>query len=107
MRKTYNKLIRDRIPEIMDAQNIDYRVKVMTDSEYRQALLDKLLEEAQEVKQATPGEIVKELADVQEVMHALMEAVGVTPEEVNEAQGKRRQERGGFREKLMLLWTES
>lgn len=103
--RTYNKLIRDRIPEIMDAQNVDYRVTVMTDSEYRQALLDKLLEEAQEVALASPDEVAKELADLQEVMHALMEAVGLTPEEVGEVQARRRRERGGFRNKLMLLWT--
>ncbi|MDZ7705545.1 MAG: nucleoside triphosphate pyrophosphohydrolase [Trueperaceae bacterium] len=106
MRKNYDKLIRDRIPEIMDAQGVTYQVRVMTDAEYQAALREKIVEEANEVVQASPVEITKELADLQEVMDALMVAVGVTPEEVRAMQIERRDERGGFSERLKLLWTE-
>lgn len=95
MRKTYNKLIRDRIPEIMDAAGVEDRVSVMTEAEYRRALLDKVLEEAREVAAASPTEIVKEIADLQEVLEALLRAINLTPEELETLRAQRRAERGG------------
>lgn len=106
MRKNYDKLIRDRVPEIMDAQSVTYEVRVMTDAEYQAALREKIVEEASEVAEASPAELTKELADLQEVMDALMVAVGITSEEVRAMQVERRDERGGFSERLKLLWTE-
>ena len=50
--KTYNKLVRDRIPEIIAAEGRQYATETMADTEYRQALLVKLVEEAQEVADA-------------------------------------------------------
>ncbi|MCI0711669.1 MAG: nucleoside triphosphate pyrophosphohydrolase [Chloroflexi bacterium] len=59
-RREYNKLVRDNIPEIIAANG--------------QALRQKLVEEAQEVLQAKPDELVNELADVYEVLDALIAA---------------------------------
>ena len=62
MKTTYNKLIRDRIPEIIQADGKQYSVEEVGDQEYKQALLDKLLEEAEEVHQAPSEKIALEIA---------------------------------------------
>jgi predicted house-cleaning noncanonical NTP pyrophosphatase (MazG superfamily) len=106
MSKTvYNKLIRDRIPEFIHAAGKQYETAVMTEEEYSQALRSKLVEEAQEAQLAAPGDLATELADLQEVMSALMVVYGVSPEQVNALQATRRDERGGFEQRLKLLWS--
>ena len=106
MRRDYNKLVRDRIPEIIQASGKRCRVETMSEPEYRLALLEKLVEEAQEVRQAAPGELLAELADIQEVLAALMMAWQITPDQVKQVQRRRRAERGGFDQRVKLLWTE-
>lgn len=107
MRRTYEKLIRDRIPELMDADGVRYQVDVLDDAAFRAALLEKLVEEAGEVRAAEGrSELVKELADVLEVVEALLEVEGVGWDEVRGVQEARRVARGGFRRRLRLRWTE-
>ena len=109
MRKEYNKLVRDRIPEIIHESGREYAVEVMPDSEYREALWQKLVEEAIEAQEAAreePHEVATELADLYEVMDTIMDAFGIQREEVVEVQRKRREERGGFARRLRLLWAD-
>lgn len=103
----YNKLIRDKIPEIITASGKQYETEVMPDAEYLAALKEKLVEEALEAKSAAPEELVKELADVLEVLDYLMRANGITDAMVRGMQQKRYEERGGFDKKLKLLWTRN
>ena len=56
---------------------------------------------------AKPEELAQELADVMEVMDALMTAAGIEPEKVREIQKEKRSMRGGFDNKIKLLWTET
>jgi len=72
MRRDYNKLVRDRIPEIIRSGGKQCGIETMPEAEYRQALLQKLVEEAQEARQAAPDELITELADLQEVIAALL-----------------------------------
>ena len=106
MRRDYNKLVRDRIPEIIEASSKRCGIETMPETEYRQALLEKLVEEAQEAHQAAPDELITELADLQEVIAALLAAWHISPEKVQQIQDQRRAERGGFEQRLKLLWTE-
>ncbi len=110
MKRIYGKLIRDRIPEIIAAQGKAFSVSVLAKDAYRDALIAKLLEEANEVKGAMQGgdrdEIIKELADLSEVMDALLNALGISEEEIRGRQKKRREGRGGFEEHLWLEWVE-
>lgn len=102
----YNKLIRDRIPDIIEAEGKCYRVETMTEIEYRQALLAKLSEEAQEASAASAEQLVTELADLYEVIDAVMAAYGIEPSTVLNVQAERRNKRGGFGKRLKLLWVE-
>lgn len=106
MRKETNKLIRDKIPELMEKRGQAFELSTMSDVEYRQALLEKLVEEASEAVQAPSEELVKELADLYEVIDALLTSFAIDRNLLLEEQVKRRAERGGFEQRLRLLWVE-
>jgi predicted house-cleaning noncanonical NTP pyrophosphatase (MazG superfamily) len=102
----YNKLIRDRIPEIMQADGKYYELVVMTEEEYFQSLRSKLVEEALEAQKATIDELVTEIADIQEVIEAILKASHISPKQVELVQTQRHADRGGFEKRLKLLWTK-
>jgi predicted house-cleaning noncanonical NTP pyrophosphatase (MazG superfamily) len=102
----YNKLIRDRIPEIISSGGKQAQVEVMSEAEYREALLEKLVEEAQEATQAGKDDLITEIADLYEVIDAILVAWNISHEEVSKLQTDRRQQRGGFEGQLKLLWTK-
>ncbi|MDE0099926.1 MAG: nucleoside triphosphate pyrophosphohydrolase [Truepera sp.] len=106
MRQCYEKLVRDRIPEIMEREGIRYEIEVLTEELYWEALRKKLVEEAHEVATAGPDELIHELADVHEVLEALQASHGITPDEVDALRKRRREERGGFARKIFLRWTD-
>ena len=102
-----NKLVRDRIPEIIRAAGNDCKAEVLSDEEYRIALREKLVEEAKEAASAEDGEtMMTELADLYEVVTALMAAYKISPEDVRSKQMWRREERGAFRKRIRLLETK-
>ena len=106
MKKTYNKLIRDRIPEIIQADGKHAGIEEMPEAEYRQALLEKLVEEAREAAQASENDLITELADLHEVIDAILATWNIPPEDLLALQTERHQQRGGFEQRLKLLWTE-
>lgn len=106
MRRTYNKLVRDRIPEIIHAEGRECATEVMGEQDYVQALLEKLVEEAEEVRTATQEKRATELADLLEVFDALLQTQNVSLEEIRTIQEHRQAERGSFAKRLKLLWTE-
>lgn len=113
MRTTYGKLIRDRIPEILEAEGLRYEVARLDDAAFRAALLAKLLEEAGEAAAVGDADaagdadaLARELADLYEVIDAIMELHEIEPAGVRALQARRREERGGFARRLALRWTE-
>ena len=106
MRIVYNKLVRDRIPEIIREDGKSCGIEVFTAEAFGQALRTKLIEEAKELAEAPQEEIMKELSDIREVLDALMAYYAVSETEATEMQEQRRTERGGFAQHLKLLWTE-
>jgi predicted house-cleaning noncanonical NTP pyrophosphatase (MazG superfamily) len=77
----------------------------MYEEEFRQALRIKLQEEAQEVAEASPDELATELADLYEVIETMMATYHIDPEIVRNVQIRRREERGGFTQRIRLLRT--
>ena len=106
MRKVYDKLVRDRIPDIIRQSGSECATETFSPDEFRRALRDKLVEEAREAANASDDDLLTELADVEEVVDALLAAYGLTQEDVRRLQDGRRVERGGFTRRLRLLWTE-
>jgi predicted house-cleaning noncanonical NTP pyrophosphatase (MazG superfamily) len=107
VRKEYNKLVRDFIPDLLQRQQVQYGIAEMAQDEYCQALRKKLIEEAQEAAAATEANLITELADLWEVIDATMTAYGIQRHQVLACQQQRRIARGAFDRKLRLLWTES
>ena len=101
----YPKLIRDHIPAIIAASGRQCYTTVLTEPAFRAALLAKLVEEAQEVQAAAPEELLLELADVLEVVEALLSVHQFTFAQVHELQLQRRQVRGGFESRFQLDWV--
>jgi predicted house-cleaning noncanonical NTP pyrophosphatase (MazG superfamily) len=106
MRREYHKLVRDRIPHIIRQEGRACEVESLSPDEFRRALLEKLIEEAQEAVQASPDDLAIELADLYEVIDAVMALHHIDRDSVLAIQQQRRAERGGFTKHLRLLWSE-
>ena len=106
MRREYNKLVRDRIPDIIRRDGRTCEVVELSEADYRAALLAKLVEEAQEAATAAPDQLTAEIADLYEVIDATLAAFGISRENVIAEQQHRAAERGTFRRRLMLIWTQ-
>jgi predicted house-cleaning noncanonical NTP pyrophosphatase (MazG superfamily) len=98
----YNKLVRDKIPHIIEKQGKRCEIRVLADEEYEKMLFAKLQEEVQECLSANQSEIVEELADVVEVVYGLLKQKGVTLEEFEHIRLRKKGERGGFDDRLFL-----
>ena len=98
----YGKLVRDLIPDLIEAEGRTAKVRVLTETELVPALTAKLAEEAEELRQAEPGDRLGELADIYEVLSALTETLGFSGGQVQEAARRKRAERGGFGRRVWL-----
>lgn len=103
MHRTYNKLVRDQIPEIIRKDGYSCETECMDDESYQQALRTKLVEEATEVATANADCLAAEIADLYEVIDALLTSNQLSETRVRELQVQRRQERGGFTQRIRLL----
>ena len=101
--KVFRKLIRDRIPEIMAAKGERAVTRVLDDAEFLTALENKLLEEVQEMRLGENK--AEEIADIYEVLDALIQARGLSKNGIMKLKEQKRAERGGFEEKLFLEST--
>ena len=100
---TYNKLVRDRIPEIIRQAGKTCICSVLTDEEYLRLLDEKLNEELAEYQESKSME---ELADLLEVIQAVARARGSSPEEVERIRKSKAEKRGGFEERILLEEVE-
>lgn len=106
-RKTSNKLIRDKIPEIIKKNGANPKISVLNDHQFKSALKEKLIEEAKELLQAkTYGEILNELSDVLQLLESIALNNNTTIAEVKKQKEKKKIERGGFEKKLFLEYVD-
>lgn len=103
MSKTYNKLVRDRIPEIIAAEGKIAKTRMLNREEYLDALIEKLAEEYEEFK-ADPN--VEELADLQEVLLALADAMNISHGKLAKAVSEKAIKRGSFKKRIYLESVE-
>lgn len=100
----YNKLIRDKILEISKANGTVCDSRILDSEEFKAELLQKLTEEATEVKKAeSKQDITDELADVSEVIRAIQKEFAITDSEIEAARLKKLDIRGGFDQKIYLI----
>lgn len=97
--KVYDKLVRDKIPEIIKADGRECDILTASKEEKYRLLEAKLQEEVNEFLEAKN---LEELADVMEVLFGLAESLGYSEEELLKARNKKLKERGGFKEGIVL-----
>lgn len=103
----YNKLVRDKILEIIEADRLKYNAKVLEPQELLIEVKAKMIEEAKEFNAAdTAHESIEELADVLELVHTALNALGVTYEELEEVRQQKKEKRGGFEKAIYLIDVE-
>ncbi|WP_067726902.1 nucleoside triphosphate pyrophosphohydrolase [Oceanobacillus damuensis] len=104
---TYNKLVRDRIPEIIKNSGKDLKTETLNQDRYILELKKKLFEEVEEYQAAaTEDDALEEMADVLELVHALVHVHGSSMEEVEKIRAEKAEKRGGFDEKVFLIEVE-
>ena len=101
--KIYNKLVRDRIPEIIEASGADCKTEILSDEKYLEMIDAKLDEELAEYHK---DQNIEELADLLEVIHAATIAHGYTLEELEAVRAKKAEKRGRFEKKILLIEVE-
>lgn len=102
--KTYNKLVRDNIPQIIESSGKRCATRILCDSEYIQQLDAKLQEELSEYMQS--GEI-EELCDIAEVICALVLSKGYTLEQFENIRKQKALTNGAFAQKIFLEWVDN
>lgn len=99
----FDKLVRDKIPEIIADSGKKAIFRVLDKTEYLSYLGKKLDEEVAEFHESKN---IEELADIYEVVYALLEVFDVPLESLMAVRNKKRKERGGFSGRICLIETE-
>jgi predicted house-cleaning noncanonical NTP pyrophosphatase (MazG superfamily) len=102
----FNKLVRDRIVSHIEQYGDKPQWRKLDQDQLRQALLNKLQEEAAELQFDDPDLLI-ELADVQEVLVTLIKAAGFTQQQVRLAQRQKRTKVGSFKQRIFIDWVET
>mgnify|MGYP000706780083 CR=1 FL=1 len=97
--KKYHKLVRDRIPEIIESDGEQCVCEVLSSKEYLALLDEKLQEELNEYEESKS---LEELADLLEVMYAVVKARGWSVEELEQVRKEKAKQRGGFEKRTFL-----
>ncbi|MGN1269331.1 MAG: phosphoribosyl-ATP pyrophosphohydrolase [Clostridia bacterium] len=101
--KTYNKLVRDKIPDIIRAEGKLVKTKTLNEEDYRNELNKKLQEE---VKEYLEDNNVEELADIVEVIYGILNSMNISLENFETIRKEKEQKRGAFKEKIFLQESE-
>ncbi len=99
MIELYNKLVRDNIPEIIEASGKSCETEVLSEEDYLKMLDAKVDEELAEYHK---DQNIEELADLLEVIYAAAKARGYTVEQLERVRQKKAEERGGFEKRILL-----
>lgn len=106
MKKVFHKkLIRDKIPQIIEAAGDKYEVRVMGKREFEKELKKKLVEEANELIKTPRKDLLNEMADVLELLKSIANFYKIDFKLLEEKQVQKRKERGGFKKRLFLIWS--
>ena len=95
----YNKLVRDRIPEIIEASGKTCKTEILSDDEYIKMIDAKLDEELAEYHK---DQNIEELADLLEVIRAAVIARGYTLDDLERVRAEKSAKRGGFEKRILL-----
>ncbi|MEK4911313.1 nucleoside triphosphate pyrophosphohydrolase [Bacillus sp. FSL E2-8887] len=101
---TYNKLIRNKIPQIIKSNGKTPTTRILNEDEYIKEICKKTEEELNEYLEATTKENkLEELSNLPEPINDLAEHEGTTLEEINNIRKKKAEERGSFSDRVFLI----
>ena len=101
--KIYNKLVRDKITDIIEAEGRTAKYRILDNHEYREELNKKLQEE---IKEYLEDNNVEELADIIEVIYGILNSMDVSIEEFEKIRMEKVIKRGAFKKKIFLEEAE-
>ena len=101
--KIYNKLVRDKITDIIEADGRTAKYRILDNHEYREELNKKLQEE---IKEYLEDNNVEELADIVEVIYGILNSMDVSIEEFEKVRTEKVRKRGAFKKKIFLEEAE-
>lgn len=104
---SYNKLVRDNIPKIIENNGEIPIIRKLSDTEYKEELEKKLYEEYQEVLDSNCSSRIEELADMVEVINYLAILEGESLDKVIEVANNKKEQRGGFDKKIYLVGVKN
>ncbi len=108
MERTFNKLVRDQIPEIINNNGEESVIRVLDDEEYKVELYKKLIEETNEIIDSKNSEeTLEELADVLEILKSIAELNNKKLVDIITMADQKRLKRGGFEKRIFLEKTYS
>ena len=100
----YDKLVRDKIPEVIAASGKQPVTSILSSKEIHDALGNKLQEE---VKEYQKSRSIEEMADILEVLHGIAFHMGISWDAVEQERLRKLDERGGFEKGIRLLRVDS
>ena len=100
--RIYNKLVRDKIPEIIKKNNETPVFRVLEESEFKEELEKKLYEEYKEVIESSEDDRIEELADMLEIIRALAALENKNLDDIIKIADEKKNKRGAFEEKIFL-----
>lgn len=103
LKMKYNKLVRDRVPELIEESGRKQVSRTLNEEEYEQALMDKIVEEIEEYRLSKNEE---EIADIYEVLDCLVKLKDYEPMHIDYLRLIKREARGSFHKRILLEEVE-
>jgi predicted house-cleaning noncanonical NTP pyrophosphatase (MazG superfamily) len=109
MTKKYHKLVRDRIPEIIEKEGLEKAIfRILDKEEFFEPAKKKVLEEAEELVAArSKKDIIDEIVDILELIDTLIAEMGISRLEICTLRRKKNLKKGAFEKRVFLIGTES
>jgi predicted house-cleaning noncanonical NTP pyrophosphatase (MazG superfamily) len=99
MKTSYKKLVRDKIPQLIEESGRSQTSRIMSEKEYHDALIDKIVEEMEEFRQTDNEE---EIADVYEALDCLVKLKDYEPMRIDYLRMKKREQQGSYNDRILL-----
>lgn len=103
MKRVYNKLVRDNIPQLIEQSGREYTSRIMSEKEYYEALLNKIVEEIEEFRISDNEE---EIADIYEALDCLVRLKEYEPMHIDYLKLIKREARGSYKDRVLLEEVE-
>jgi predicted house-cleaning noncanonical NTP pyrophosphatase (MazG superfamily) len=102
----FAKLVRDKIVDHQINSGAKPSYRILDDEEHKSALVDKIIEEAREITQASTEDVAAEIADVQQAIDDLKEKCNLTDQDIKAAQDAKNNKNGAFKKGLFVEHVE-